>query len=50
MKRLVWLALIVLGLTACGRATTASPTVTTALPVAGPDMAGINLEVHQEPG
>ena len=62
MKSLVWLAVGVLGMTACGQATTATTTATppaattatttaaTPVQAAGIDLSGIGFEVHQEPG
>jgi len=63
MKSLVWLTVGVLGMTACGQATTATTTATppaattpatttaaTSPQVAGTDLSGLGFEVHQEPG
>jgi len=51
LKRLVWLTMIVLGLTACGRSTTAAPTTIPSLAqVTGISLAGVAFDVHQEPG
>jgi hypothetical protein len=50
MKSLVWLTMIVLGVTACGGVTTATTTAPTAVQAGGPDLSGLGFEVHQEPG
>jgi hypothetical protein len=64
VKGLVWFGVMVLGMAACGGATTAATTSTVAAPpattstvtappavqVAGADLSGLGFEVHQEPG
>lgn len=63
MKRLLWLTVMVLGMTACGGATTAITTPTTTAPsttanttgspafqAAGTDLSGLGFEVHKAPG
>jgi hypothetical protein len=58
VKRSLWLVLLVLGVTACGGATTATTTATTAptttaaaaVEAAETDLSGLGFEVHQAPG
>ncbi len=60
MKNLLWLSIIVLGVTACGGTTADTPSTTlpeapsttasTAVQVTGVDLSGISFDVHQEPG
>ena len=59
LKKPIWFALLVFGLTACGgssSATTGAPTTTTAAATptttaaAEGALAGLAFEVHQEPG
>ena len=50
MNSLVWLAMVVLGVTACGGVTTAITTAPTAVQAGGLDLFGLGFEVHQEPG
>ncbi|MDH5615708.1 MAG: hypothetical protein OEY62_04130 [Acidimicrobiia bacterium] len=59
MKGSFWLVLIVLGLSACGGATTAittattaatTTTTTTAIEAGRTDLSGLGFEVHKEPG
>jgi hypothetical protein len=50
----MWFSVIVLGMAACGGATTAATTSTVTTPLAvqaaATDLSGLGFEVHQEPG
>jgi hypothetical protein len=54
----MWFSVMVLGMAACGGATTTTTTTTTtptataptAVQAAGTDLSGLGFEVHQEPG
>jgi hypothetical protein len=54
MKRLMWFAVIAVGLVACGGTSATNPAPTTVASgggqIAGSDLSGIKLEVHQAPG
>jgi hypothetical protein len=50
----MWFAVITVGLVACGGTSATNPASTTTTSgvgqIAGSDLSGINLEVHQAPG
>jgi hypothetical protein len=48
IKKLLWLTLIALAVAAC-RGADAAPSTTATFPP-GPDLSGVSLDVHQEPG
>jgi hypothetical protein len=54
VKGPMWLTVMVLGMAACGGATTAATTSTVTAPpavqAAATDLSGLGFEVHHEPG